>query len=520
MKPFKFIFIFFILIGCAKSKLTNFHYGEYTHNRIPYDSILKVRVSTLSLPKQIITEEKAKTFFDLRDSIPNRFLIEIGAKSTKPEDIINAMKTPLSTVDKKTGEMIKTVDESEIKVRFLFSNIKKYYNDPRFIHPNTRLEILNTKLTLNSDTIFSIKEIDRIENEIDFIDLGTLEREQSVKFGSKLNASLSATLTNEGNTAYSDKINDGNTSGSSNNFKTGDESTFGNSSSNTNAREKLNSNSSKNTISATKGVSGEATYNNDEIIKEALVGKLQRMKVGFSFDSKSIELSQHGAILTDVVDNVVVTATIKASTQFTTSKMINQFDNLFHKKSGKYNHPDSLSSTYFKLKYVPCEKIGNAGIDATINVEGLVRAVENTKNRIDGGTKGQSVFEFDDRVEYFTLTDAKTPIAISIPKFSFCKDIYQINCTVEGKGSDEYCLTLKMPYDYMCYFIGGENLVELESWLNFAIKQKDLSFFKSKISLSFISTIAPHEEIVLTGENPNLEMIGKIKQIKVMEFRD
>ena len=123
-----------MLASCASPKLTNNDRGKYQYKKLTNpETVLEVTVNSLPLPDAPKKEpEKLKTFFDLRDSIPNTFLQVIGAKAKDTKEILDAIKERLSKVENQPASGIttnvNTLDKNGIKVRLLFTNIKKYYN--------------------------------------------------------------------------------------------------------------------------------------------------------------------------------------------------------------------------------------------------------------------------------------------------------------------------------------------------------------------------------------------------------
>ncbi len=103
MKYINCLIFLLLLSSCASPKLTNANRGKYETRILENpDKVMTVNVGVLPLPKKKQpAKEKAKTFFDLRDSIPHKFLAVVGAKAKNVDEILAAIKTDLSIVRKK-----------------------------------------------------------------------------------------------------------------------------------------------------------------------------------------------------------------------------------------------------------------------------------------------------------------------------------------------------------------------------------------------------------------------------------
>jgi len=416
--------VILVLLGCrATPKLTNAHAGKFEVEDINIDSIrfLDVNVALIPVPNPKKPKpQKAKTFFDLRDSVPHTFLRELSKKTPKPEDFIKYIKAELSEKPKTKPTRQKT-DYAKRKMRFVLGNTKRYgkYASKmnELAHPNTRVAYLNTTLDF-SGSKFTILSIDKLMNEFEEIPVADISRSQTASFNSKVtgqfgltNTNTATSLTNEGleeGSQMSDTINaydeDGNLIGT---IATGSSNKATNSEGSTNEGK-----SSKNF-----GLSGEASYSNTESISEALKLKLKRLKTGVSFTKNKVTISQHGSNLLDVSDNVVFTATVIPNNLKV--QVVTSFNNFLDKKKN-INPADSLGFSQRTIKYVACNEL-NAAIDSvTISFDGMIRTVRNL-------TRGDNNLEYDDKVFYRPFSKQKDSQGLSFASWPDCKEAYFIH---------------------------------------------------------------------------------------------
>lgn len=423
-------------------------YGE----TILIDEILDVNVAVIPIPDEAPKVEELKTFFDLRDSIPHVFIKAITSLSTSTSQVTDAMKSPLSLPKIKDISRPKFFDKTDIKVKLIFSNVKKYYGRDNFYHPNNRLEILNTKVKF--DDSVSIKNIDRLENETDFIDFGILERNNKITFGANLTGNLGFNNSWE-STSY-DSSEYSNPSGGN-----------GLVGSNQISTSKQGSNS-KNTRSSGYGVNGGLNYAYENAVKENLTVKLKRLKTGFSINSKEFTLSQHGVPLNDVHDNayVTLTLTLEGKNKFDN---LTHFDNLFN-ITGNPNPLKDVLITNQGFNYYPCNAISD--LSFSFEAEGLFRQVK----------KGRGFFENDDKVEYRKLKPSSKEYDIKINKYEFCEDLYMV---VIKEGTTIHKLSIENESRRFCYLRNDISSVKILKWIEEAVKSNDHTFFTSNYKLRF-----------------------------------
>jgi hypothetical protein len=517
MKNRKNIFIVAIVLmlaSCASPKLTNNDRGNYQYKKLTNpETIIEVSVSSLPLPDAPKKEsEKLKTFFDLRDSIPNSFLKVIGAKATNTKEILDAIKEPLSKVDNQpasgTAANRNILDKNGIKIRLLFTNIKKYYNDKNLLHPNTRLEFLTTRLNLET-TDFSIISIDKIENEFEQIDLGSLERTQGVSFNSKLSV--------EGNLGMTGETSNTNTSTSegqrkgSNTQNVYDEEgrIIGTTSA---SRDRASSNTktsnSKANVSNNVSAKGELEYANKEEIKEAFNIKFKRIKTGFSFTPNNITISQRGMPLNDISDNIVVTATLKVNKTNTKldTKRVTEFSKLFDAEK-KTNPIKDIETKVTYVQYPPC--YSNENIKLSVSYSGVIRSVKNQK-------KGRNVLEYDDKVIYYAFDKAKEgSSSITINKSEFCHDVFKI---VAKFGDDtEYTLNMVGVNNDEILVYDEHNPKQILDWLTKLITEKNIDKLKADNKLAFLNIEG--EKIYLSKPDFNENDLKELLKVSELGFR-
>ncbi|MBL7845555.1 MAG: hypothetical protein KF846_13675 [Cyclobacteriaceae bacterium] len=504
-----FLFVFVILCRCAQPKLTNNDRGSYTYKEVSEpEKILSVNVTILPLPtpaKKV--EEKEKTFFDLRDSIPQTFLRVIGSKATKPDDIINAIKSPLSTLSNTPTKPTTFISDDEIKIRLLFSNIKKYYNDQDLLHPNTRLEFLNTKVVIKGKYV-SIVSIDRIENEFEQIDMGTLSRDQSVNFSTKLNLDGSVGATAEQLSSDNNSTNQTGKVSSTQSVYDENGKLIG-TVTDSNDQTALSGNTKSRKLVANNSAStkAEIQYANNESIKEALAVRYKKMKTGFTFTRESITVSQRGRPLSDISDNIVVTATIKVNNSSDTRldvKKVTKYDGLFAADKSP-NPVKNIKTTDILVQYAPCHSATDISLD--VSYEGVIRAVKNQK-------KGRNVLEYDDQVVYnkFTKTNADKA---TIPMMTYCHDVFKVVGIDASKV--EYVLNLNTGTDNEVLIYDDHEAGDVQKWLLSLLALQDATKFDSATKLVFISVDGTKRiDVSKAGfNNTDLTSLSLIKNISL-----
>lgn len=472
MKKILLFLTIIILQSCAKPLLTNSHNGKYeaiSTNESP----IGYKIGILPLVVQSKPEpEKPKTFFDLKDTVQIKFL-DIISKNTKSNDeIIKYIKQPLSEikVDEPTK---KKTDFTKITLRLSFTHFKEYLQKSELYHPNTRLEFLNTKLRISNDGVATFYSIDKLENEFDIIDLGTLSRTKNVNFGANITSEVGNSIEGATTTSDTTEINSGNNSFDINNNNT---------SSGSNKGSKTNTNN----VGVKSGITanGKVSYDNTEEIKEQVNVSLKRLKTGFAFDENSLIISQRGKPLNDIVDGTIVTATfilnnVTGKPNVVKEETVTSFDKLWNDK----NEPNDASKLVYNnrlIKYNEFLKTDNKlKIEGTY--DGLLRIVAN-KNYNNNN------LEYDDKVTYSKFVNCLIP-PIIVDLNNYSKKVFRIAIEDKKKGVI-YTLHFisREGADSELLFFQDDNYNEFVNWLVRIINKNDKKALVSKLYTLYLES--------------------------------
>ncbi|WP_306596596.1 hypothetical protein [Chryseobacterium sp. WLY505] len=414
------------------------------------------------------------------------------------------MSKPIYPPEKESPKELPT-DYTEYKVRLVFSNIKRYFIDPKFTHPNTRLAYLNTSLSIPPDRHGIVfKSIDKLENEFEEVDLGDISRNQSATFNSKLTATGQ----------IGSSIDNTNASSSNNSRKSSnaDENTVYNKDGKeigkiNNSGDLVRSNSNSNTTTTKSGASanitGEVGYINIETINEAKRVKLQRMKAGFSFSPNEIVVSQEGRQNGDISNNVFVDATIKFTGQeLTDDKPIFTFKNLFNDRF-QPTPAEEINFDNRTISYVKCN--GSIPLQLNVKFEGLLRAVDNLEDQT-----GENNLEFDDKVTMYHLKEREGTSAVLDP-IIFCKSAYR----VMAKTTDGKTLYMRISWrgDSQLYLFSEEKPEEFMRWLELQIINGNLkNLSTNRFQLYF--PISGGGKLYVVNEKMTAEDLAKLRELK------
>lgn len=489
MKKILSLLLIAFSISCATTKFTNSDRGNYGH--VDYTdkigAVLNVKVGIIPQPETPPkAKEKAKRFFELNDSLPHAYLRAITSKATTISDITTALKQPIYEPDApKPSDLPGDQDFTKIKVRLLISNIKKYYNDPALLHPNTRLEFLNTTFKLSSNA-YIIESIDKVENDFETIDFGELSRDQTVKFDAKLTGEVGADAgasfenTTKGTNTFDKKGN------KENNVYDSDGNLLGKIGSSGNIL-KTNEATGTNKANASAKATGKAevAYANQETIKENLNIKFKKLKTGIAFTNNEITLSQRGSPLSDISENVIINLTLKLDKKPNLnfkSKDIAIFNALFD-AARKPTKPSALTFTGTRnVTYIPCSLSEQLKIDITN--DGAIRKVKNQK-------KGRNILEWDDKVSYYTFKNNKEAQQIlDISTKSQCNEVYRMVALINDQ---KYILNIANPTEREVYFYGTQSCVNFKNWVEHQIMNANdvavniADFQNSSLKLSFFN---------------------------------
>jgi hypothetical protein len=501
--------IVLILIFSCKSPqpvFSNLHHNEIS-NETTTLPVIDVRVGILPYKASSPLTEKPKQLWELQDSLPHHLLKIISSKTKKPEDIIALMSQPINPKKDNPAAQLPT-EFTEYKVRLTFSNIKRYFIDDKFTHPNTRLAYLNTYVSIPSDEYRVVfKSIDKLENEFEEVELGNLSRSNSVTFNSKLTATgqIGSSIDNT-NTVSSE---------SSKNSKSGNEEKVydenGNVVGTINSSGDLNGGkkSSNTTIAkngASANVTGEVGYVNAETLNEARLVKLQRMKAGFSFASNEIVVSQEGRQNADISLNVFVDATLKfKGSDLTDEKNVYTFNNLFDERYQPVS-ADVLAFGSRTVSYVKCN--GSSPLNLKVKYEGQLRAVDNLKKQT-----GESSLEYDDKVTMYKLP-IKDGADAQIDPMLFCKSVYRISAK-NSKG-DTIILRIAHKKKEELDLFSDDKPEEFLRWIELQIaKEKSESLSTNKFEMYFEGET---EKIYIVKQKMASEDFKKLRQLTDMNL--
>lgn len=411
----------FLLASCASPKISNLEKGRYKYKENAPSNIIEVSVSRLPTTVEEFVQPKSTTFLDMRDSLPHLYMNLLSSKISNADTFIKLLSKPIIPQSKNQVENKKT-NYTEYKVQFVFNNLKKYYNNGRLMHPNTRLEFLTTNLSLPNSSPATFYNINKLQNEFEEIDLGTLSRDQTVSLNAKLNVSGGLgggyennsgnktinTNNRENSTGNNVYDADGNLIGTINNKGVFTSTKEGNTSNKSIAEAKINA-------------SLEGAYQNSETIKEAIAVKLKRLRTGFNFSDRKLVIAQRGRLLGDISDNIYVTATLKVTNSNNVFSLpVYSFEKLYN-ESNQPNIADKLLFSKREVNFVPCDNA--ADIIFTTQFEGAIRSVRNLW--LNAGT---STLEYDDKVTFYKIgTTIGAPLTID--KNEYCKNAYKFIAT-------------------------------------------------------------------------------------------
>jgi hypothetical protein len=506
-KILPFVLVLLAFAGCrAKAKLSNSHRGLYRVDQLATPPI-DVKISMLPIPSVTKEKEKPKTAWDLRDSLPH-ILVKLLGRQVCPNRLFSLMSRPFptneaSTPDKPQGNF------SEFKVRLSLSSIKEYFKDEKLLHPNTRLEFLNTKITLTGKSSAIFYTLDKLENEFEEIDLGSLERSQTTTFDAKLTASNKLGRSSE------QTIN--NSSGSSGNNKyqmeeipvydskgnlVGTMNTSGERGSTTS-----NSKVSTNKAAAEGNAEGQIGFINNESIKEAIAVKRRQMKTGFSITEKELNISQRGRPNGDISDNVYITATLAFDKVNALTKIsVYQVKNLFN-AANQPEDADKVVVTKRDVDYVRCATAKADSIILSMTYEGAIRAVRNAWTK-----SGNGFLENDDKVTYYRF---KSPAAstIHISASSYCRDAYSYKTVFNDKT---YTLRIQAPLDAEFYVFTDDDPILFHQWLLYQQAVGTPASLKAtKYGLYFMADGNSNDTIKVATKDINDADVKKFKALTI-----
>ncbi|MEA5260315.1 hypothetical protein VB264_21125 [Arcicella aquatica] len=498
-----------ILASCASPKISNLERGRYKYATAP-KNCLDVTVSILPTSTEESVQAKPVTFLDMRDSLPHLYMKLLSSKISNADTFISRLSKPIIPIAKVSTQN-KQTDFTYYKVQFVFNNLKKYYNDERLMHPNTRLEFLTTYLALPKESAVTFYNINKLQNEFEEIDFGTLSRDQTVSLNSKLSAS--------GGLGESYETNSGNQTTNTSNVDIGKEKKAYDSDGNVigvvNRKGGLTSldestYSKKATAEAKVNGALDGSYQNSETIKEAIAVKLKRLKTGFNFSERELVIAQRGRAAGDISDNIYVTATLKVDNQRNVLPLpVYSFEKLYDENK-QLNIADKLLFSRREVNFVPCD--GAKDLTLTTCYEGAIRAVRNVWLKT-----GSNALEYDDRVTYYKI-DEEEGRYLKIDKNVYCKNAYKFIADVSGV---EYTLKIADPIPRELDIFIDDSPELFRQWIIDNLEKPVASNLNTtRFSLYFEKNETPRVQIPFVKQNmtpANIIALSAINGIKIVE---
>jgi len=471
-----------ILNSCktAKTRFSNSHQGIYKYDSTEIEA-LDVTVSTRPLVSEKKESKPPKTFVYLPDSLKYLYLEVMSERTKTPEQLVKALQIPIDAAEK--AKLLRATKFDEFQMVFEVSNIKKYFNYEKLMHPGTRVEFLNTSIKLDTDSYASFYTIDKLQNEIEEVDMGELNRTQTVKYDFKLSGDGSLGHSNTQKNIFGST--NGNTSNKENSIILYDgngKPVIVSANAVENQKNSTSGNESNSSTDAKLSAKAEANYANEEAIKEGLEIKLKRMRLGFSKGDKFLTISQRALPLGDASLNVFVTATLKfKESTAQPNLMMNQevwyFENLYNLNQELTPSNDLIYSkrvvSYLRSQILEPVKFKTS-------FEGAIRIVGNERNK-----SGNNALEFDDYVTYQKLKTKNGEFLLDAAQFG--KEAYTI---VAESGLDKTELTLYIASPVpmqLGLFLDDEPELFLQ-WVKSCIANPNVKILNSnKLALYFYS---------------------------------
>ncbi|GMN07490.1 hypothetical protein MTsPCn5_28790 [Croceitalea sp. MTPC5] len=508
------------IIGCSTPKLSNLHRGDFEVSKQELNNLFRMDVNIVPIPEpKSKLKPKPKTFLDLRDSTQVHYIKELSSKIEDADKFIEALKKPVFVP--KTQKSVKKTDYTTVKVRLYVNHVKQYHEATlntltaplgQLIHPNSRIAWLNTEIRIKGSNCWQIETIDKIQTLYETIDLGTLNREQTVNLS--VSGSIGYDLGNNSTSGLKDiagNILSPQTTKVTNVYDENgnliDSVTVVDSSNQSSNTE----NSSSNDKSRLLGTKAEASYGNATAIKEGYNLKFNEIKTGYSFSKKEILVSQKGSFSRDVSNVELITATLRYLDPKQTT--VYSFKELFGDSgpnSAKDIEMDSRSIKY--IEKLDENKDDYANIEFRYN--GLFRAVKNLG-------RGKNMLEYDDKVIYYPFKSDYSSVddeKRTISSQRHATSIYKIKIKVKGKKNP---LTLEnAKNNKIIFMIDEEEVYELKNWLEI-IPTKEIDFLKNgKVWLQLSAECPSCRKTQLIGPNVLESDMAIIKDIEAVYFEE
>ena len=404
----------------TKPRFTKTHKGKFKYNiDSPIQNAIMAQATAIPIENPAEKRTPKKYFIEMRDSIPHIFMNHIAKMSKSNIDtfVIGISKPFTLEKDKNNKTSIKKIDLSKKQFRINLSHIKTYFNHVELLNPSTRLEVLNTKITLKDTSFFQILSIDRITNETESIDLGSLKRNSSVGFEANTGGEIGFGLINK----------DSNSSDSQRNRT---ETSYQNSKEDSliSVLERLTKNQTlnENTKNVNNKLNASMALKIQDDLEENLNLKKNRLKTGYAYCDSNFVISQHAAPLNDIYDNIVVNITIEPKSGKKSTTSIYRFENIVDSEAKKFKPLDSIIFNRITVDYIKCDSSIPSEIKLEGEYEGLIRIAKNK-------SFSTSVLEYDDKIKFIKVKGEVLTSKLELNKVQFCTDVYKIKITDNSK---------------------------------------------------------------------------------------
>lgn len=468
------------LVSCGKTLLTNTHVGRYksaiysnnstrpAENDESYqNSPIINRVAVVPLEPQPPKKPIKPLSLDQYPQSVSREIVKAYAKfaGSNGAEFIKLMKEPLSTINAVSDEK---TDYSKVTVRLNFTFVNEFLKNEHLHHPNLRIEYLNTTVTPITNN-FVFYDVDKFQNVVKSVDVGTLSRTQNVKFGAEISGSYGAGF--ENTSGGSDARTFTGTQNNVQNVYDANNNIIG--TQNIGTADSV-SNGTTNAGKTTLGLNAtaKANYENAVAINENANLKHDILSSGYSFDNKHLTVMKRGFPLNEIPNETYVTTTLQfkndvGNNPAVSSKVFKGYELLT--AAGDARKADQV---IFKSRIVNYNKC--VGVDKKISLkviyDGMIRV---SSNRWHDNNQA----EYDDKITYQTFENIRIP-DIELDLNDYCSKIYKI---IVKDGKKEYTLYIKSndtPVMEMRFF-QDDNYEEFITWLKKVTETSDYKDLKT-----------------------------------------
>lgn len=474
-----------LLAGCGRTVITNTHKGKYTSSQYVNNSVRPAaqtqsytsspivnRVKIVALePQPKEKPEKPLSPDKYTESVAKEIVKAYARHAGNGPEFVKLMKEALSVVEKEDRQQ---TDYSKITIRLNLTFVNEFLKNTDLHNPNTRIEYLNTTLTtVNNNVVFY--DVDKFQNVVKLVDVGTLGRSQNVKFGAELNGSYGAGIENTSGTSNGSTLTG--TQGNVQNVYDANNNLLGTISNGlTDAGTSGSTTGGKTTLGLT--AAGKANYENATAITENANLKHDILSSGYSFDDTHLTVMKRGFPLNDIPNETFVTTTLKFRNSIGNTASVPSTVFTGRSLLTSAGLPTKADEAIFKSRTISYNKCGdgNKKIVLSVSYDGMIREVANKRENNKG--------EYDDVVEYRTFENINIP-NIELDLNDYCSKVYRIKI-IDGKKV--YTLYIKPAAEAAMEmrFFQDDNYQEFITWLNRLTTTTDFKDLKTaKYSLSF-----------------------------------